>query len=206
MRPVLSCAMVLTLAIAVSTAGGQVCPSLRPAGMTIVMDFQGLHSERSVVEMRRELEGILKGSGIPLDWRTRREAEGALYANMVLVKFRGKCVMEPVGYLYDERGPLAFTHRADGVLLPFSEVACDQITRSIRPAMRGGDLGRGDVLLGRALGRVLAHEVVHILAQSPEHGRKGVAQRAVSGSQLIASELPLNPSDLERIFAADTDR
>ena len=30
--------------------------------------------------------------------------------NLVLVKFKGKCVVEPVGYLYDERGPLATTY------------------------------------------------------------------------------------------------
>jgi len=54
-------------------------------------------------------------------------------------------------------------------------------------------------LLGRALGRVLAHEVVHILSKSGAHGRVGVAKTALSGSQLIAPELRLGAADLERI-------
>ena len=60
-------------------------------------------------------------------------------------------------------------------------------------------LRKGDALLGRALGRVLAHEVVHILSKSGQHGTSGVARTALSGSQLIAPELRLEPEDLDRI-------
>jgi len=170
--------------------------------LTIVMDFQGPHSERSVAEMKKELETILKGSGITFDFRTRDEAMGSTFPDLIMVRFKGKCVMEPVGYLYDERGPLALTHASDGAVLPFSEVACDKITQSIRGAMWGADFARGDLLLGRALGRVVAHEVVHILTGSGAHGHVGVAQTSLSGSQLIASELLLSPADLERIFSS----
>jgi hypothetical protein len=164
----------------------------------MVMDFQGPHSAQSVSEMQREVDGIFRDAGVAFEWRTRAEASGEAYPNMILVRFRGKCVMEPVGYLYDERGPLAFTHSTDGALLPFSEVACDKVTTSIRSAMWGGDFAEGDRLLGRALGRVVAHEVVHILTQSAGHGRDGVARTALTGSQLIAAELPLRAADLER--------
>ena len=201
MRPVVYCVFAAALLTAALPAAAEMRRTLPPAGLTIVMDFQGPHSERSVAEMKRELEGILKGSGLAFDWRTRDHAGEAVYPDLILVKFKGKCVMEPVGYLYDERGPLAFTYSTDGNMLPFSEVACDKITHSIRGAMWGGDFSRADLLLGRALGRVVAHEVVHILTQSSEHGHDGVARTSLSGSQLIASELPLNPADLERIFA-----
>jgi hypothetical protein len=67
--------------------------------------------------------------------------------------------------------------------------------------MAGGDFANADVLLGRALGRVLAHEVVHILSKSGTHGHAGVAKTALSGSQLIAPELRLGPEDLERIHS-----
>jgi hypothetical protein len=107
-----------------------------------------------------------------------------------------------VGYLYDERGPMAFTYSTDGVVQPFSAVACDQVTSIVRSAMAGGDFANADVLLGRALGRVLAHEVVHILSKSAVHGHAGVARTALSGSQLIAPELKLGAADLERIHAS----
>jgi hypothetical protein len=67
--------------------------------------------------------------------------------------------------------------------------------------MFGGDYAQGDELLGRALGRVVAHELVHILTGSHDHGREGVAQAALSGAQLITPRLSLSPSDLERLRA-----
>jgi hypothetical protein len=170
--------------------------------LTIVFDFQGPHSSRSVTAMQHEVAGILKDSGLQLQWRALARTSGTSdldEENLVVVRFSGRCLLEPNPILYDERGPLAFTHTSDGTVLPFSEVACDQVTASMRSAMFGGDYAQGDQLLGRALGRVVAHELVHILTDSHDHGREGVARAALSGTQLITPRLPLSPSDLERL-------
>ncbi len=192
MRLVLYCAIgLMTLA-----------PPARTAGLTIVLDFQGPHADRSVAEMKREFEGIMKSSGLSFDWRLRSEAYQQTSDNLVVVRFKGKCVLEPVGYLYDERGPLAFTYSTDGLVQPYSEVACDKVTASVRSAMFGGDFAKADLLLGRALGRVVAHEVVHILCQSGAHGRGGIAKSALSGKRLISPDLQLDAADLERLRSA----
>jgi hypothetical protein len=94
---------------------------------------------------------------------------------------------------------MAFTYSTDGRVQPFSEVACDKVTSAVRSAMAGGDFAKSDLLLGRALGRVMAHEVMHILSKSGTHGHTGVAKAALSGSQLIAPELRLDPDDLVRM-------
>ena len=113
--------------------------------------------------IRRHHERYRAALRFPLRAARRRRKRSS---DLVLVRFTGKCVLEPVGYLYDERGPMAFTYSTDGVVQPFSEVACDKVTSVVRSAMSGGDFANADVLLGRALGRVLAHEVVHILSKS----------------------------------------
>jgi len=173
MRSALCCALLASLAHA--------------GDITIVLDFKGPRSERSIAEMKREFAGILKDSGVSFDWRTRDEAAGNSYTNLVLVKFKGKCVLEPVGYLYDERGPLAFTYANGGAIQPFSEVECDKVTAELRSAMFGGDFAQADLLLGRALGRVVAHEMIHILSNSKGHAREGVAKEALSGKDLISA-------------------
>jgi hypothetical protein len=94
----------------------------------------------------------------------------------MVVRFKGKCVLDPVPYLYDERGPMTFTYSTGGVVQPSSEVACDKVITAVRSAMFGGDYAKADVLLGRALGRVLAHEVVHMLSGAA-HGKQGVAAK-----------------------------
>ena len=194
MRPVLTCALCLAVMAPIAAA-----VSLPRPGVTIVLEFQGPRSERAVGEMKRELEAVLKDSGLQFDWRLREDVDQSLFPNLVLVRFKGKCVLEPVGYLYDERGPLAFTHTTDGAVQPFSEVACDKVSASVRSALWGGDYASADLLFGRALGRVLAHELVHIVSRSSAHGKDGVTRSALSGSQLIGSELPLSPSEIERL-------
>src|ERR1017187_3288180 len=176
-------------------------PSAFGEGITIVLDFQGPRSEQSVAEMKREFAGIMKDTAVRFDFRSRSQASQETLSDLVLVRFKGKCVLDPVGYLYDERGPMAFTYSTDGACQPFSEVACDKVTSAVRSAMSGSDFANADVLLGRALGRVLAHEVVHMLSKSGAHGHTGVAKTALSGSQLIAPELRLEPQDVARLHA-----
>jgi hypothetical protein len=173
---------------------------VRSSALTIVLEFQGPHSDRSIDAMKYELETLMKGSGLTLDWRMRDQKREESSGNLVVVRFKGKCVLEPVPYLYDERGPLAFTYSTDGEVQPFSEVACDRVVAAARSAMSGEDFARADLLLGRALGRVVAHELVHILSKSGAHGREGVARPALSGLRLIAPEMHLSPADLERIY------
>jgi hypothetical protein len=168
-------------------------------GVTIVLEFQGQQNEQSIAEMKREFSGIMKDSALTFDFKSRAEATYHSYSNLVVVRFQGTCVLKPIPYLYDERGPLAFTYSTEGEVQPFTEVKCDQVSRAVRSAMSRGDFARADMLMGRALGRVLAHEVVHILTRSGSHGHGGVAKTALSGMQLIAPELRLEPEDVDRI-------
>jgi hypothetical protein len=134
-----------------------------------------------------------------LDWRLRSEAFANSYRDLVVVRFKGTCKIEPVPYVYDELGPLAFTYRTDGTVQPFGEVACDQVAASVRSIMSGDDFRNADLLMGRALGRVLVHELVHMLTRSGEHGKEGVERPALSARQLIATSLPLSAMDLSRL-------
>jgi hypothetical protein len=169
------------------------------ADMTIVMDFADRHSARSLEEMKRETQAIVKDSGLHLDWQMLGEAGEKSFSDLVVIRFKGQCLFRPAPYLYDERGPLAFTYSTNGEVQPYSEVSCDKVTAALRPTMHGGEFGNADVLLGRALGRVVAHELMHMLTRSAAHGRAGVGKASLSGRQLIASELPLDLADLERI-------
>jgi hypothetical protein len=169
------------------------------ADMTVVMDFEDRPSDRSVKEMKRETQAIVKNSGLHLDWQLRSEVGQKSFSDLVVVHFKGRCLFQPAPYLYDERGPLAFTYSTNGEVMPYSEVSCDKITATMRPAMHGSQFANGDVLLGRALGRVVAHELMHMLTRSGVHGRDGVGKASLSGRQLIGSELPLERADIDRI-------
>ena len=175
--------------------------SLAAAGnLTIVLEFQDKPPARSMAEMKREFATLFRDSGFTFDFRSREETSGHSFANLVVVRFKGRCVLEPVPWLYDERGPLAFTYSTAGAVQPFTEVACDQVAAVARSAMSGRDFAHADILFGRALARVVAHELVHILTKSGAHGREGVTRSALSGASLISPDLRLSPADLERIY------
>ena len=169
-------------------------------GITLLLQFEKKHSEKSVQEMKREMLAIMKDTGLQLDFRSLKDFNpNEPVTDLVVVKFKGTCQMEPLPVLFDERGPLAFTHSTDGEVLPFSEVACDRVRQSVESAMWGGDRAKADMLFGRALGRVLAHELVHIVARTNKHGVKGVAKTSLSGVQLIADRLELDADDVQRL-------
>jgi hypothetical protein len=198
MRPVLICAVLMVCLIFAVTATSN--PPI-PSSLTVIMDFRGTHSDRSIREMERESGSILHATGLQLDWRLKSQANGEVYANLVVMRFNGSCEFDPAPRFYDELGPLASTRTAGHQILPFGEVDCDHVVGSARAAMDGMDYEGADVLVGRALGRVVAHEIVHMLTQSAEHGHEGVFESALSGRQLIAPSLPLSAMDANRLSA-----
>jgi len=186
----------LTLCLAAGTMWGfEGLPSLH-APITLVVDSEKPIAAEALRELQNELNHLLKQGGRKVEWKLRDEmGVGTEAAEMVVVKFRGSCRMETMPALLDERGPLAFTHTTDGEVLPFSEVLCDRVKAAARGAMHGGQVAEGDKLMGRAMARVLAHEIWHITGNTPKHGKEGVAQRGLSGAQLIADKLDFGQAD-----------
>lgn len=160
--------------------------------LTVLFQFENKHSSESLEVMKKELQSLM--TGIEVDWRLIEDLRaGESFPDLVVVKFRGSCQMEAIPpYLIDERGPaaLAFTHTSDGTVLPFSEVACDKVRLTIQSAMHGDDFRHADALLGRALGRVLAHELYHVIENTKHHQKEGVNRSALTGAQLIADRQP----------------
>lgn len=177
-----------------------------PPDLTVILDFKGPHSPTSVKEMEREAGRILKSSGFRLGWGVLGQDPNATYNDLVVFTFRGSCEFVPAPPRNDELGPYALTRMTDGEVLPFGEVDCDRVDRAVRNAMSAGDFARGDELVGRAMGRVLAHEMVHMMTKSVQHATEGVQRSALSGKQLIEPVLPLSLFDVDRLRQEHTSR
>jgi hypothetical protein len=149
--------------------------------------------------MEREAGLVLKSSGVRLSWRILGQDPSAVYSELVVMTFRGPCQYDPAPPRYDESGPLALTRITNGEILPFGEVDCTRVASSVRYAMSRGDFSRADQLVGRAMGRVVAHELVHMLTKSSQHGTDGVEKASLSGKQLIEEFLPLSAFDIGRL-------
>lgn len=173
------------------------------APLTLVISTETALPAATVAEMHREMDKLMKQASIRVEWIQLSDfSTGTEVHDLVLVKFRGNCRIQPTPVFLDERGPMAFTHTSDGEVLPFSEVLCDRVGVAAKSAMVGGEFGRRDELLGRALARVLAHELYHIKGKCNDHGRSGVARRALTGRELIAATLDFAPADARRMVRA----
>jgi hypothetical protein len=158
MRSVLICVL---LAVGLVFAVTATTTSSIPYALTVILDFRGVHSDPSILEMERESGSILKTTGLQLDWRLKTQAKGEIYPDLVVMEFNGSCKFDPAPRLYDETGPLASTKTTDHRIQSFGEVDCDHVLETARQAMHGADYRQADLLVGRALGRVLVHELVH---------------------------------------------
>src|SRR5207249_4430626 len=87
---------------------------------------------------------------------------------------------------------LADTSIANGRILPFFRVDCTRLIglfgTEVEPAV-----------LGRALARLLAHEIYHIVAQTAEHQKSGVAKAVFSIRDLTAPRFNLDAWSIARI-------
>lgn len=161
-----------------------------PAPLTILFRFEAANSPIALKEMKRELGTLLEPLGFVPEWRDRADTAAAdSFRQIVLVDFRGRCLMEAADLPYETNGALARTPVAKGKVLPFSEVECDQVRASLHSATWGSEGQQSDMVLGRALGRVLAHELYHVLMQTSAHARHGVAKRSLSRAELVSDRL-----------------
>jgi hypothetical protein len=175
-------------------------PVLAASEVTLVLKFDQDYSAQSVEVMEREAASIVSESGIKLDWRLLADVRSSdSFPTLVIVRFHGECKMEPSSAPKDPRSYYAFTYVSDGDVLPFGEVECDKISNSIRPEMSKRQWRERDEILGWALGRVLAHELFHMLAKSRHHAAEGVTKSALSPTQLISDKLSMTAGDLEKL-------
>jgi len=181
MRPVF-CALFALIALS-STA-------FATAKVTLVLQFDARHSESSVSAMQQELQSLMRDSGVELSWRRAGELSASdSFPSVVVVTFHGSCEMNTlVPPLPSQPVALGYSHVSGGEVIPFAEVECDHVRSSLRSAHAefGPD---GDMLLGRALGRVLAHELHHIIDGTRAHGQHGISRKSLSPRDLIADRI-----------------
>jgi hypothetical protein len=88
---------------------------------------------------------------------------------------------------------------SDGDLLPFSDIDCDRIWRFIQSELSACESARHNRHFGRALGRVLAHELYHIFANTTKHARGGIAKACYTAPDLLADAFHLTSREFRLI-------
>lgn len=201
-----SVSILCTVLAALSFAAGiQASENPVQPAVALFLDFEYHPLPVVVSSMEAEVDRILSPSGLHFEWHMLH-ADGSVgaFADLAVAHFKGSCTVrsDPLASRHPlESVVLATTAISDGHVLPFTEVECEILSRYLGPqilAFRGKDR---DLLMGRAMGRVLAHELYHIFCETRKHGTSGVASAYHTRSQLLATEF--NFSEVEGALLRD---
>ena len=126
--------------------------------------------------------------GLRFEWRDLAQTQGhEVSTELAVVTFKGRC--DTAGLITRSRfeGALGWTHVSDGQILPFTDVSCDRVREFVQSGLLTYRMENREEKYGRALGRVLAHELYHIFANTLRHGT-GVAKESYSVLDLLADD------------------
>jgi hypothetical protein len=176
------------------------------ASPSVTVLLTGDTSSAAVLQALQDSAGsALAPSGLRVGWADGHLPKGAVDGRLLLVRLQGRCnVGWPVrDYRFGGRtGVLGRTYMSDGKVLPIADVLCDSVRRYIAPALRIAPPGNRELLFGRALGRVAVHELYHILLQTSEHARSGLARAEQSRAELLAPEASFTPREEQQLAAS----
>jgi hypothetical protein len=164
-------------------------------------------------EMKREVDALMEGAGYTVSWRSPGDfGQDEGDAAVIVSEFQGICEVPRPGTILapPEAGAiLGSTAVSDGAVLPFIGVDCVTLARLLAPALPGV-AARRNFLYGRALGRVVAHELFHALTGTREHDDSGVAKHSFRASDILAEHFEFDLATLKRFrespaVGSDTD-
>ena len=169
--------VIATAADVEQTSGGKVQIYLRSDGSA---------SPLILAEIKNELGSVMSGLRARVAWWTPSEGLG-VDGLLIVADFRGSCAPptdanRPTGGLKS----LASTAVADGHILPFSSVDCSAVNAVLADSLLPIPATQRSRLYGRALARVLAHEIYHILTGNADHEKSGVAKAQFTAADLMS--------------------
>jgi cytochrome c553 len=89
----------------------------------------------------------------------------------------------------------------DGQITSFADIDCDAIRAVIADSLIAMPPARRDLYYGRALGRVVGHELYHIIMGEAKHARTGLARACLTAEELMAESLHFGRQEVGRLRA-----
>jgi hypothetical protein len=186
---------IVQLALALQLGG--LCLSAQPIG--ILFDFANQPEPAVIDLMKTEIREILAPAQMELSFhRIGQTGASQPFRKIVIVRFHGACrtQSDSRGMQSNEAGldypALGRTDISGGRILPYVQVYCNEV-RAFIPLVSLTPLAQ---MYGRALGRVVAHELYHALLSTRDHSRTGVARFAQTARDLTREKLTLDPQSI----------
>lgn len=150
-------------------------------------------------EFRRETERAIQAAGVDLVWRELSESRSEeSFDRLVVLRFRGDCTRSRAD-VRRQSLPLGLTHVSNGQVLPFVELDCQRVLEAMDAGPWQDRFRQPAPTLGRALGRVAAHEIHHVLTGSGTHDDEGLMKPSFDRRDLCGSALSFSGASVQRL-------
>jgi hypothetical protein len=177
-------------------------PPTPPGGplIGIAFAFREPPPSLAVEGMESELSRLLADSDIQLQWIERKKGN-SIYVNgrILVLDIVGNCQLtefgpQPTGHA------LAWNDLTDGQFQPFITVDCNRLGRFIAREVRGNEPDVRRRLLGRAIARVVAHEMYHFFTRTRNHSSTSTLFRsALPADVLVEEDVNFKPQEIEKL-------
>jgi hypothetical protein len=177
--------------------------SLTDTGKDVVVYLKpgdGL-SAAALAETKAELVSLMRGLDVRIGWWDPEKAQAA-GASLIVADFAGTCsAPSERNAVVDVSAlpPLADTSVADGRILPFAHVDCGTLSQFVGALLADQPSAKREQMYGRAIGRLLAHEFYHIVAQTRDHASSGVAKERFSTTDLLEERFEFEPAAIAEL-------
>lgn len=170
------------------------------ASTVLYTQFQQAPPAAVMTSMRDELAKITAPMGMEFEWRSMDENKGnELSAKVAVIHFTGRCDAINLAGETPQLGALGRTYEADGAIIPFSDIDCERIRAFLRNGLLALPKEDREEAFGRAVGRVLAHELYHVLANTPRHSSDGVAKPQYTVQELLSKSFQFEQKEREEL-------
>lgn len=165
------------------------------AATVIRLDLPDNHSRFVVKAMKTELARIVSDAAIDLQWHSSSTAPEAVDGRIFSVALRGTCAAATSRVR--DPGPLGWTQVVDGRVLPYIEIDCRRVRALLEAQLLNESEVRRELYVGKALARVLAHELVHAMTRTMSHSAHGLLKIALNPTELTRGKYKLARADFE---------
>jgi hypothetical protein len=190
----LALAALTALCVSNQSAAATVAP------VTVYTDFQQAVPQAVAEALRDEVDSLMAPMGLRFDWHSLTEfSTSRASAAVVVVHFEGHCDVNSLVMRGNQVGSLGWTEITDGEILPFTHVDCERVRTFLQTTLLGYRAQDRQRAYGRALGRVLAHELYHVYGDTPKHSARGVAKEKYSVEDLLAASFQFHEKETQSL-------
>lgn len=191
------------LCISVFSSGWAASSRPATAKLAVYLTTPTSQPLRTLDSMKRELARLMQTVGYQLEWRGPQDAHIDTSAFLTVVELRGNCAVPSgkavTGWTLRDSADLASTFVSDGRILPFSWVNCGNLTKLLASPLADQPGARAEFIVGRAVGRLIAHEFYHILMQTRQHSGSGVSKPCFTADDLLNEQFEFEHSVLAEL-------